>query len=130
MTSQKSGNTFSKYIIRIRAISMLNMKSKGYMQIYFTFNHAVYLILGTLTFTVTTLKNPCCFPVFPEIFFSEIVSRFFPIGLQSPLSKTHVVSRFFPKKFSPKSFPGFSRSVYSDHFQKLMSFPGFSRNFL
>merc|ERR1712055_673396 len=32
-------------------------------------------------FTVTTLKNPCCFPVFPEKIFSEIVSRFFPIGL-------------------------------------------------
>ena len=60
----------------------------------------------------------------------QIVSRYFPIGLQWPLSKTHVVSRFFPKKnfeiFYPNLFPGFSRSVYSDHFKKLMSFPGFS----
>ena len=34
---------------------------------------------------------------------------------------------FSQKKISPKSFPGFSRSVCSDHFQKRMSFPGVSR---
>ena len=40
-----------------------------------------------------------------KFFQSKLVSRFLPIGLQWPLSKFHVVSRFLPKKISENFTP-------------------------